>query len=50
MACFYSAPLAWNPTGVDTGKVGKGLRHPGEAKLAQKVERWMFQHSCSFQW
>ena|GEM_PF-3974628 len=28
MACFYSAPLAWNPTGVDSS--GTGFSDQGE--------------------
>ena len=27
MACFYAAPLAWNPTGVDSGQVADLLPH-----------------------
>ncbi|BCA57506.1 hypothetical protein HMP06_0275 [Sphingomonas sp. HMP6] len=34
MACFYSAPLAWNPTGVDSQQIPK--RFTGEIKLSLK--------------
>jgi hypothetical protein len=36
MACFYSAPLAWNPTGVDTqsrGRVGSARLHAPQSRI-----------------
>jgi hypothetical protein len=31
------------------GKIGKSLRHAGQAELPQQIKRWMFEHSRSFQ-
>ena len=39
------------PSGFVVGrKIGKSLRHAGQAELPQHVESWMFEHSRSLQW
>ncbi|MFT6571662.1 MAG: hypothetical protein ACJAWY_003388 [Sphingomonas echinoides] len=34
MACFYSAPLAWNPTGVDRSRVRRTGAYSVEVQVA----------------
>jgi hypothetical protein len=44
MACFYSAPLAWNPTGVDN------LDCPMTAGMLPPVFRTMVERGSRIRW